>query len=498
MIILLLLLSAALTPFLLVRWVRWLAIAQQKEYRLDRLFAFFGSAEGKCELRRVFLVTTDFSRTGMKRPHITSRVLFVAILSSLLAITSVVLGGWYVLRQPGMLFLWPLVILTVYLLLPVLVILACLPSSMVSWILTWKVLRRAQRKIQSGGPKIIGVGGSYGKTSTKHLIHHFLSQEFTVFVTPRSFNTKFSVAKSICEGYKQQQIALLEYGAYVRGEIKYLAGWFRPVIAIETGFTPQHLSLFGSRENSILAESELLAALPKDGVAFCNGADPGAIEICTRGVAVSGAKVIHYAGEESAIQLHNVRLNAFGQLQATWKGRQLKTQLIGRQYSVNLQAAIAVAQYLGLSDQHIETAARTFQPSSSFIQGKILQTSAYLIDDGGTSNPKGFAAALELLAALPYKEKVLLTAGMIDLGEESSPIHLELAQKAQANGVQVVHVGTDGKEEFEKVLGTSLITSLSEAKTLLQSSHKEVVIMLEGKVPKVLEDLIEELTERIL
>jgi UDP-N-acetylmuramyl pentapeptide synthase len=215
-------------------------------------------------------------------------------------------------------------------------------------------------------------------------------------------------------------------------------------------------------------------------------------------VAQSGARVVHYAGEDSVVQLHNVRLNPFGQLEATWKGHHLKTQLIGRQYQVNLQAAIAVAQYLELTDQQIETAARTFQPSSSFIQGKILQTGAYIIDDGGTSNPKGFEAALTLLEELPYKEKILLTAGMIDLGDESHQIHLELAQRAQKMGVRVIHVGVDGKEEFAQVFGEELITSTSEAKTLLQSSHKDMLILLEGKVTKVLEDLIEELTERIV
>lgn len=498
MILPLLLLGAASLPFICVRWARWLAIVQQKEYRLDRLFAFFDSTEGKREVARVLPVAGDFSRTGMKRPHITSRVVFVAVLSGLVLLVAAVLGSLFALGQQSVIFSWLVVLAVLYVVVPLFVILACLPSTLISWYITWKTLRQAQSKVQQGKPQIIGVGGSYGKTSTKHLVHHFLSQAYTVFVTPKSFNTKFSVAQSICSGYKNQEIALLEYGAYIRGEIEYLARWFRPSIAIETGFTPQHLSLFGTRENSILAESELLAALPKDGIAFCNGADAGAVEICERGVAQSGARVVHYAGEDSVVQLHNVRLNPFGQLEATWKGHHLKTQLIGRQYQVNLQAAIAVAQHLKLSDQQIETAARTFQPSSSFIQGKILQTGAYIIDDGGTSNPKGFEAALTLLEELPYTEKILLTTGMIDLGDESHQIHLELAERAQQMGVRVIHVGVDGKEEFAQVFGDRLMTSTTEAKSLLQSSHKEMLILLEGKVPKVLEDLIEELTERIV
>lgn len=194
------LLSALATPFFVVRWFRWLAIVQQKEYRFDRLRAFLRSDEGKYELKRVLPKLSDFSRTGLKRPKPTARVLLVALLSGLtllsqfsLSISSSITPGEV---MPSLL-VWGTGIVVAYLILPITVIADSIPTMLLSALATWNTLRRAKQKIESGQPKIIGVGGSYGKTSTKHLLHHFLKQKLTVFVTPKSFNNKLSVAQSI-------------------------------------------------------------------------------------------------------------------------------------------------------------------------------------------------------------------------------------------------------------------------------------------------------------
>jgi UDP-N-acetylmuramoyl-tripeptide--D-alanyl-D-alanine ligase len=368
-----------------------------------------------------------------------------------------------------------------------------LPSIAISYLATLNTLKKAQRKLHAGSPKIIGVGGSYGKTSTKHLLHHFLSQKFSVFVTPKSFNNKLSVAQSILKGYTNQEIALLEYGAYIKGEIAYLTKWFPPQLAVETGFTPQHLSLFGSRENSIVAESELIAALPEDGVVYCNGADPGAVEICKTGATKNQAKIVMYSGQDAKIALSAVSLSERGHLRAVWKGHTLETQLVGRQYLVNLQAAMLIASDLGVDDVQIVAAAKSFDPNDSFIQSRQLTSGALFIDDGGTSNPMGFAAALELLRELPQPKKILVTAGMIDLGAESRQIHLQLAKRAKELGIIVAHVGIDGRDEFVEVFEQELVTDVSATEVLLSHLSDDAVVLLEGKVPKALEHTIKKL-----
>lgn len=488
--ILLIILSALVFPAFLVRWWRWLAIVQQKEYRLDRIKAFLHSDEGKHELLRILPQLQDFSRTGLKRPKPTARVLLIGLLN-VITLTSQFSVSIFNAINPGdampSLLVWGTGIVASYLILPISIILDSTPSMLISFLATWRVLRKAKQKMNAKQPKIIGIGGSYGKTSTKHLLHHFLSQKFSVFVTPKSFNNKLSVAQSIVNGYQDQEVALLEYGAYIRGEIAQLSKWFPPSIAVETGYTPQHLSLFGSRENSILAESELIAALPENGVVYCNGADPGAVEIAQTGAQKNHVKIVMYSGADSRLSLEHVTLSPLGHLQAKWNGKSLKTQLIGKQYLVNLQAAMLIAQEMGMSEAEICAAAESFQPNASFIEGLTLTNDAYLIDDGGTSNPMGFSAALELLSELPFQRKILVTAGMIDLGKESRQIHFQLAKRAKELGITVIHVGIDGRDEFREVYAEELVTQVQAAEVLLTHSDKNVVILIEGKLPKVLE-----------
>lgn len=486
------LLIAVLLPLLVIRWARWLAILQQKEYRFDRLLAFIESDEGLRELFRLWPQRRDFQRTGFKRPKPTPRILLIAAGSAVLLLIQLAIAVLAAGR-------WPLVTATsvwqqsaylasVYLIVPVTVVVVSLPSILISTVVTQRTLRQAQRLIKIGKPQVIGVGGSYGKTSTKHLLHHFLQQKYQVFVTPKSFNTKLSVAQSIRHGYRRQAIAILEYGAYTRGEIAFLTRWFPPQLVIETGFTPQHLSLFGSRENSILAESELVAALPANGVVFCNGADPGAVEICQVGAAVSGVEVVMYAGPQAAVELTDVRVDRYGQLNVGWHGHRLQTSLIGRQYAINLQGAIAVSQHLGLTAHQIQAAVESFRPNASFIQGYHLPSGAYLIDDGGTSNPRGFTAALELLAELPYRRRLIITAGMVDLGTETHQIHFQLAQRARELDCTVVHLGIDGRSEFSQVYDQELLTSIEAGLVALQQTDADTVVLIEGKVPSTLEE----------
>ena len=485
---------------LAVRWSRWLSILQQKEYRFDRLMAFFQSAEGKQELARVLPLPADFTRAGLKRPKLTARVAIVALLSGALLLLE--LYGSFILSQidqaTGSIYL-PTVLmylLAIYIFVPLTVVVGALPSMVIAAVITYRKLLQAQRKLISAVPQIIGIGGSYGKTSTKHLLHHFLSQKYTVFVTPRSFNTKLSVAQSILDGYKKQQIAILEYGAYIRGEIEYLSRWFPPMMAVETGFTPQHLSLFGSRENSLLAEAELIAALPKDGKVFCNGADAGAVEICRTGARNNSADIFMYSGPESKVKFTDIEINEYGQLRVSWKGKRLQTRLIGRQYTYNLQAAVLVSEELGLSQAEIQSAMTSFKPNSSFIEGAILKNDAYVIDDGGTSNPMGFASSIELLAELPQPKKILVTAGMIDLGDESRQIHFKLAKRAKELGLTVIHLGIDGHDEFQEVFDHELVTTLEAAHVMIDHADQATVILVEGKVPKLLENHLQQLTKR--
>ncbi|MBD3279659.1 MAG: hypothetical protein GF390_03035 [Candidatus Pacebacteria bacterium] len=473
-------------PLIFIRWLRWLAIVQQKEYRWDRLKLFFYTHQGQQDFWRLLPRLSDFSRTGLKRPVRTKRVLLIALLSLGL------LAGWaYVITTAVTVVETLILLLIIYHLIPLWIWLATLPTTVLAWLFTFWALKKAARKITQAQPQIIGLTGSYGKTSTKLLLAAVLAQKYSVFVTPKSHNTKLSIAQSINQDFQDQEIAILEYAAYTPGEIRLLAKYFPPQLAVITGLTAQHLGLFGSIQQLIQAKAELVSAI-QDQV-FCQAADPGAVEICQAGQARSQVKskgkskaqsYIAYTGKAAKLKLTQVGLNDQGKLYFSWQGRKIQTQLVGKHYLASVQAAIIVAQYLKLSFQQISQGLIEFKPDSCFIQIRQSQNQVMVIDDGQTSNPQGFLAALELAQHFKTNNKkvVLLTSGIVDLGEQSNSIHHQLAKQAKTIVDLVLYAGSAGRPEFAAVFGQKLISNQAKIKAQLTQLDQHTVLLIEGKI----------------
>lgn len=464
-----------LSPLVLIRALRWLSIVQQKEYRLDRLRIYLKTKSGLLDLIKLIPTPHDLTRTGLKRPVVTARVAIVALTAGLMLLTS----WWFVAN-------WISITVGVFavlafVLLPIILIGAIIPSWLVSEFITWRTLLAASHKITHHQPLIIGVTGSYGKTTTKHLIAQVLSQHYSVFVTPRSHNTRYSVAKSILNDYSDQQVAVLEYAAYTMGEIKRLARWFRPTIAVITGLAPQHLELFGSVAAIVKAKSELVKAVPASEPVFCHAADPGTIKICQAG----GRERCNAFSGPQGVELKHVGLSQQGTISFVWRGHTIVTELIGLHYLAAIKAAIAVSLHLKLTEQEIVTGLSALQLDSSFIRQYHLKSGTLVIDDGRTSNQAGFTAALDL--GTWYRDQgysvILATGGIVDLGHESQTIHQQLADHAHAVVDQVWYLSQVGQTEFIKTLGTDCIYHQSQILAKLNELSDRQVLLLEGRMP---------------
>lgn len=473
---------------LLVRTVRWLALLQQKEYRLDRLWLFLKSTEGRAEVLHLLPAVSEFSRTGFKRPRLTARAIFSAVL---VAIELVVLlwgvVGWswlsfapQALDEILLLSLWLTVIV---LCVPLLVAVTAVPSSIIARVQTARMVRQAAALLAKKQPLIIGITGSYGKSSTKQLLAHVLRKKYSVFATPKSFNTRYSVAKSIVDGYSQEEIVIIEYGAYGPGEIKKLAAELRPNWAIITGFAPQHVGLFGSEEAIAQAKAELIRALPPDGKVFVNGDDKGVQRIVA---AARGARpeIIEFSvAQTSVLKRAKITTNGYLELPAAAEG--VVTTLIGKHYLQTLAGVWTVAAALDITERMFAQQVSTFQVTDTFVTAVESKGGVHIIDDGGTSNPRGFAAALALLAELEYPQKILITPGIVDLGAQSVAIHRRLAEQAWAAGVsEVLYVGTNGLAEFSAVFGpTRVLTEQSAIAATLSALPHGTVVLIEGRMP---------------
>ncbi len=483
----------------LVRLVRWVAILQQKEYRFDRVRVFLLSSEGNAEFLRLLPSTSDFSRTGFKRPKLTQRAIVSALLSFgellTLIFTPII---WYLrleyVDSVGAILLLSIWLLFILVSIPLLVLLTAVPTSLVAQYQTMVMCRSAAKLLDFHTPLVIGITGSYGKSSTKQLLAHVLSKKYRVFATPRSFNTRYSVAQSIVIGYRGEEIVILEYGAYGPGEIRKLVSDLPANWAVITGFAPQHLGLFGSEDAILRAKAELLEALPPDGKAFVNGDDSGVQRIVSVATIEPSVPVLEFS-VYSVPALKKTKLSSNGSLEIPYTGKLITTNLVGKHYVQTIAGVWAIAAELGMSEKSILSQLKSFVPTDTFMQRYVTRNAVTILDDGGTSNPRGFAAALEVLEQLEFAQKILITPGIVDLGNQSNSIHLELAKQAWSVGVsEVLYVGENGKGEFSTVFSPNRVLSeRSAVQTALTTMPSGSVLLIEGRLPGWCEDILKQL-----
>lgn len=476
-----------------VRWLLWLAIFQQKEYRSDRIKAYLETSQGKKDLVKIIPLVSQLNRTGLKRPKRTLRIGLLSFISSSLLF----LPPLFFLSLNPVIFL--LMMLAILILIPVIIFITNLPLNLLKTFVTLLLLSMAKRKIASTKPTIIGITGSYAKTSTKHLLTHLLSSKTKVFTTQRSLNTPLSLSIDILRRYQNEPMVVLEYAAYKPGEIKRLAKIFQPHAAIITGFAPQHLSIFGSREGIVKAKAELIMALPSGSDVFFNQADSGVTNIIKYAVDHSQNKefsFIPFVDKGNALKYSKFEIDSKGKLKFKLNNNLVNTQLVGKQYASVVQGAAVAAKNFKLTDHQIIANLKTFEPQENYVKFFRHEQGFWVIDDGRTANPAGFKAALSLMEQLSKKrqltgKRVIFTAGIIDLGDESEAVHQQLATIAKEIATDVVYLGDPGKEQFQKAFNNHLLTNNSDIQSLLSLLTVNDLILVEGRLPIWLANFLE-------
>lgn len=301
----------------------------------------------------------------------------------------------------------------------------------------------AKKRIKTFQPKVIGITGSYGKTSTKYILHQILSQKFNALMTPDSYNTPMGICKVIRGDLTaEHEIFIVEMGAYKRGDIRELCNLASPQIGILTAVGPQHLERFKSIENIAKTKYELIASLPPGGLAVFNCDN----EICA-GLAdrreQDGNPVRRYAtepfpvasaAERAALTARNIQHTdeglAFTIHTSVGTETEIQTRLLGRHNVSNILAATAVAVECGMTLAEIRVAIANVEPVPHRLQLTASEGNVTIIDDSFNSNPVGAKAALEVLTEIQGGKKVLVTPGMVELGEREYEENKRLGEHA--------------------------------------------------------------------
>ncbi|MCH5259725.1 MAG: UDP-N-acetylmuramoyl-tripeptide--D-alanyl-D-alanine ligase [Lachnospiraceae bacterium] len=339
---------------------------------------------------------------------------------------------------------------------------------------------------------IVGVTGSYGKTSVKYFLSTLLSAQYNVLHTPGNYNTTLGVVRTIREQMKPfHEIFVCEMGAREVGDIKEICDLVHPDYGIITSIGPQHLQSFHTIENIIGTKFELADAVPADGKVFLNYDNE---YIRTHRI---DKNVVSYGtmGDDVAYKAYDIAVSPRG---SSFKMRdregdeyEFHTRLVGNHNVQNIAGAIAVAHTLGIPMEKLRYPVKQLESVPHRLQ-LVKQGSRILLDDSYNSNKNGFKAALDTLAM--FKElRILMTPGMVELGEKQYDENKEVGVYAADKCDYAVLVGKEQTRPIQDGLkeagfaGSRMIVvdTLQEAFQMVNAipDERQKVVLIENDLP---------------
>lgn len=355
----------------------------------------------------------------------------------------------------------------------------------------------ATKKIQKyQNLTIIGITGSYGKSSVKEFLAHIISQKYTLIKTPKNINSEIGVAKFIVKtDFSQAKFFIVEMGAYTIGEIQLICKMVQPKIGILTAIAEQHLSLFGSMKNIQRAKYELLRSIPENGLVVTNSDNSSCTELLSE---LSCKNVQTFGMEESnhpTLCITDIRITKKGtEFEETSfeQKHTIKTPVIGSHHALNIAPAILVSLFCGLEKQEIFQACETL-PTKTHGSLQIYNFGkATIIDDSYNSNQHGFKSALDVLASLfsSDRKRIVITRGMLELGEKSDELHEQIGEEIAFCADELIVITPDFIEPLKRGIGQKYqtkVTLIDEPQKLLETVQEfaktDCVILIENRLP---------------
>ncbi len=305
-----------------------------------------------------------------------------------------------------------------------------------------KFYKKAENKLKEmPNLKVIGITGSYGKTSTKYILSTILNQKYNVLITPGNYNTLLGVVKTINESLKStDQVFICEMGAKNIGDIKEICDLVHPQYGVLTSIGPQHLETFKTLDNVRKTKLELIDSIPEDGMAFVNYDDENIRE---SNIAKNNIK--YGIKNQNDVYAYDIKLTEDGSMfnVHTPNGdvKDIKTKLLGEHNVLNITGAVGIAASLGLTADEIKLGITYLKPVEHRLELRKNPNGLIVIDDAYNSNVKGASRAFEVLKMFKNRTRIIVTPGIVELGEETEKYNQQLGQNAANCADYVILVG---------------------------------------------------------
>lgn len=390
---------------------------------------------------------------------------------------------------------WPLLLVSAMLgamLSPYMVLLANLINRPIEKGINQYYIRDARRMLKAcPNLKIIGITGSYGKTSVKYYLHTLLGAKYDVLMTPESFNTPMGIVKTIRGSLKAtHEIFLCEMGARHVGDIKEICDIVDPQIGVITSLGYQHLETFKTLDHIVGTKRELFDALPPGGPRFVNGDNE-----FVKQYGVNQDAVTYGLEEGNAYRAYDLEYSEKGtrfMVQAPDGSREeFTTRLLGEHNVINITGAIAVSHEMGIPLDKLKIPVRRLEGAPHRLQ-PMVKGNTIIIDDAYNANPNGAHMALKTLGMF-QGVRVLVTPGMVELGEQEDHYNYELGRDAARHCDYIVLVGRRQTESIQRgVLDTDfdrehfyVAEDLQDAMKYVYGivTNQKLIVLLENDLP---------------
>ena len=377
------------------------------------------------------------------------------------------------------------------------VLLANVINKPIEALIRLKFKRRAIKKLKSmNSMKVIGITGSYGKTSSKNILSDILNVKFNALPTPKNFNTPLGLIMTINNNLdKFNDLFIAEMGAFRMGEIKELCDLVHPTYGILTCIGTAHMDSFGSRENIQKGKFELIESLPSDGVGVLNMDDEYQVSYKLK----NNVKILWVSidNKDALYRAEDIELTHLGtKFNLVIKGDKKKypfeTKLLGKANIYNILAGIALGHYLGISINQLQVGVKKVRAVEHRLElKKYLDIN--IIDDAYNSNPVGSKMALDVLNLMPGK-KIIVTPGMIELGSEEYELNKKFGEYMAEVCDEVILVGeAQTKPIYDGLMAKKydkkkihVLNDVKLAFPLMQKlKDKETYVLLENDLPDI-------------
>jgi UDP-N-acetylmuramoyl-tripeptide--D-alanyl-D-alanine ligase len=351
-------------------------------------------------------------------------MLTVIIPLVILAFSVIFFGAW------GLLFI--IILLPI---IPLIIILALLAIMPFNYFFKARLFKKAQKFLSENRKNltVIGITGSYGKTTTREILSSILSEKFRVIKLSENINTDIGIADFILKNpkvFQENEIFIVEMGAYKKGEIKKLCDLVSPDYAILTGINESHLERFGGLENIISAKFELPQEIKK--TAVLNFDDENVFKNYTR------FKLKDFQGVSKNEAKNVINLDNFSGLEFEVDGVMFRTKLLAEHNISLILLASRVAQKLEMTIPEISRGVGKIEYVPHRLEPIYNEmTKVWVIDDSYNGNYAGVVSGIAVLKRA-IGRKIVLTPGLVELGQKTQEIHEKIGRLYAESGVDLV------------------------------------------------------------